>query len=184
MTDFPSNPAVPTFISSYSKYMLGPQNRLLSSAINNPAAKDWTANYALYMPLYLPWPYNVCRVFAFSGNTTLSGNFDVGIYTMGGARIYSTGSTAFAFAASSAPLYVTADVLLNPGPYFLAYACDTGGASSSRYFGAGPGLAPGRMMGVLQQTSAFPLPSSATFAAFDSTTACPLIGITNTASGF
>jgi hypothetical protein len=185
MSDYPRNQVVPTFIQAWSKYSIGFAIRLVQGGAS-PSAQDWTANVAMYLPLYLPWSYNVRRIFCYCGNNTLSGNVDIGIYTERGGRVYSTGSTPLTGAPGSGPLYVTpaTPLLLGPGAYFMAYACDTGGGGSSRAFTTGFNATQGRMMGVYQQASAFPLPAAATFAAYTGTPGVPLVGITNTSSGF
>lgn len=182
MSDFPRNPPVPTHINAWSRYMLGPAIRQLAS-FPTPQANDWgTANTAVYLPLVLPWPYNVRRVMWTPGNV-VGGNFDIGIYSAGGGRIYSAGSTAAA-GTNSQPSYVTptTDILLGPGTYWLAWVTD---GTTSRMFGWG-GNSPsgvGRLLGCYQQASALPLPATPTFAAYNSV-GIPLLGITNTASGF
>lgn len=185
MSDFPRNPAVPTHIHTWSKYMIGLPTRTLQT-FSTPAAIDWTANVAIFIPLYLPWAYNVRRVFAVCGNTVSGGNIDIGIYTVKGGKLYSTGSTSLTGGSSSTPLYVTpaTDILLPPGAYLMGYACDTGGGASSRAYGISMNANMGRMIGVYRQATAFPLPSPPTFAAYDGVSGCPLIGITNTPSGF
>jgi hypothetical protein len=177
MSDYPRNQIAPPLIHSYSRYSVGPHLHNLTGA--SPAAQNWTANTAVYMPLYLPWPYNVRRMFWVNG--TAGGNSDIGIYSIGGGKLYSSGSTANTGSGSS-PQYVTlaTDVLLGPGAYFLAWAND---GTSSRAFGTAPTASLGRIAGLYQQATALPLPALATFAAFAGVGA-PWIGISNLDSGF
>lgn len=176
MGDWSSNtPIVPTFIHSWSAYMGGAQR-----AVSNPgapAALTWTANAAIYIPLNLPWPYYVARGFWYNGST-VSGNADFGIYSVGGAKLFTAGSTAAA--GATGPQYVTVGMLLSPGRYFLAYAQSGTTAVAEGVAITAPN---GRIMGLYQQAAALPLPSSATFAQY-AAVGLPLIGITNRASGF
>jgi hypothetical protein len=177
--DYPRNIAVPSHISSFSRLMAGPVYRNQGAA-GTPASFGWgSANAAVYIPLWLPWPYNVRRLFWVNG-TTAAGNSDIGIYSPKGAQLYHSGSTANS--GASVPQYVTPspDLLLQPGFYFLAWSND---GTTTRAFGNLLATITGRMCGLYQQASAEPLPSPATFAAYAGV-GLPLIGITNTASGF
>jgi hypothetical protein len=182
MSDFPRNPAVPTHIHTFSKYMLGTPGHVLIGGANNVGNFSWQTNVAVYLPLYLPWPYNVRRVFWVNG-ANATGNADVGIYTPGGTKLYSSGSTG----ASGAlvPQYVTPspDLLLGAGPYFLAWTDDS---TTSKAYGIDGTLVTaliGRIAGLYQQATALPLPATMTPAAYAAVGA-PMIGITNTDSGF
>lgn len=182
MSDFPRNLAVPSHIHSLMRYMVGPVVRL-TTGFAAPASNAWTANRAIYVPLYLPWPYNVRRLFWLNGSS-VAGNSDIGLYSLSGARFYSSGSTANA--GANALQYVTpaTDILLGPGPYFLAFANDGAGTVATITPGQNSYRAM-RTSGCYQGSSALPLPSAATLSSWgDLTTGLPLIGITNTASGF
>lgn len=131
------------------------------------------------MPFFLRWPYLVQRVFWWNGST-VSGNVDIGIYTSGGTQIWHQGSTAAS--GASLPQFVSTGLplLLNPGPYLMAYVQS---GTTSVTFGKIIAAAAGRIMGYRQQTTALPLPATATFASYNGV-GIPLAGITNTASGF
>jgi hypothetical protein len=167
----------PLFINSCSIYA-GAEMIKSVAASGTLASTSWgTANRAEYFPVWLPWPYVVRRVFWCNGSVA-SGNTDFGIYTSDGTKIYSTGSTAQS--GASAIQYVTpTEFTLASGVYYFAVVFDgttnrAFGLTSNTIFGSG---------GQLVQTSALPLPATATFAATAGTPHA-LCGITRTASGF
>jgi len=86
------------------------------------------ANRALYIPVVLEQRSTVYKM-SF-GVATQSGNYDVGIYDVTGARIVSLGSTAVP-AAGLATADI-ADTVLVPGVYFLAMNVDNITASFNR----------------------------------------------------
>lgn len=177
--DFPGNNALPTHINSFSRWMGSATMRILN--ISGPANVAWgTANTAIFLPLFLPWSYPVRRIFWYNGSAA-GGNSDFGIYSTGGGKIWSTGSTANS--GNSVPQYVapSPDLLLPPGGYFLAYTQDN--TTANRIFVAAHTNDQGRLLGAYQMASAFPLPATATFAAYAGV-GWPMIGLTNTASGF
>jgi hypothetical protein len=184
MSDYPRNLVVPAFINPWLRWGIGTLGARLNAIASPGSGQAWSANAAIYVPLLLDWPYNARRMFWVNG-AAVGGNSDVGLYTLGGARLWSAGSTACS--GGSAPQYttVTPDIVLQPGqPYFMAFAHDV--ATASQIFGVGGTTftAPwGRACGVYQQASAFPLPAQAAFAAY-AAVGLPLIGLTNTDAGF
>jgi hypothetical protein len=181
MTDFPSTEISPLFISSLS-VLAGGEGLRTGTAVPGLAAvtSSWqTASLAIYIPLYIPTPYTVRRVFWGNGSA-LAGNKDFGIYSPDGTKIYSTGSTAES--GASAIQYVTPTAfVLQTGRYYMAIVCDQ---TTNHGWGIAAGSAIMlRMAGYLQQATALPLPNSATFAA-KANTFIPICGITQTASGF
>lgn len=181
MPDFPRNPVVPPFIHSYMRWMSGFALRTAAGSVAVPSGSAWgTANTAVYIPLVLPWSYVVKRMFWFNG-VSAGGNSDIGLYSPGGGNLWSAGSTADT--GNSVPQYVTpaTPIVLSPGLYYVAFThSDT---TASRLLATTITTPAGRMIGALQQATALPLPASAAFAAFTGTV-YPLVGITNTASGF
>ncbi len=175
MTDFPSPGVLPLFIHTFS-----PGTPPKSDSTGTPGSLALTANQATYIPFSIPWPYPVNRVFWCNGSST-TGNTDFGIYTPGGFRIYSTGSTAGS--GTTVPQYVTPGTpfVLPAGQYYFAFSS---AGTTNRAIGIIPGTnLNAAMAGFLAQATAFPLPSTATFATAAST-ARVLCGITRTASGF
>jgi hypothetical protein len=134
----------------------------VGSWTNIHTAQPWgTANLARYVPFVLDRPYHVAQLVWY---VNTANNCDVGIYTEGGTRLVSTGSTAAAGGGTFQTFNIT-DLELGPGRYFWATAADNGGAQ----FGCWQHtqhLAQGN--GIYEETSAFPLPATATFATITS----------------
>lgn len=180
MSDFaPQDSQVePLFISS-----LGPQSAVVKvsrTGTVNPASITWVANQAVFIPVTLPFPYPVRRVFWGVGSAG-GGNVDFGIYNFEGTRLFSTGSTAQSGTSTLQYVDVT-DFLLTPGVYYFGYA-----ASGTTNVSNGSTVATAtfqRMAGILQQASALPLPATMASAGAATQAIYPLCGITRTASGF
>lgn len=172
-----SQPIPEPFVATWGFHSLV---RAGTSNANTGTSTAWSsANRILYYPFYLPWPYNVRRVFWTNG-ATASGNVDFGIYSWEGVRLYSTGSTAQS--GTNTRQYVTpgTDLLLPPGPYFWGH---THSNATGTYNMGSESLATGQIKGVKQEDAgAFGLPATATFGVL-SATAFPVCGMTFTASG-
>lgn len=185
MGDYPRNLAVPSHVNAWSRWSIGTLGARLSALSLPGGGVGWTANVAIYVPFMLSWPYNVRRAFWGNGNA-VAGNCDIGIYTQGGARLWSSGSTACSGPTNSLQYVTTSpDLTLQPGvPYFFGFTHDSSTASHLTGESGSAMTTPwGRACGLYQQASAFPLPAAATFAAY-AAVGLPLIGITNTDSGF
>jgi len=179
MTDFPTIAQLPLFVSTISAQSCLAALAATGTSIS-PAALTWVANQAVYMPVTLPWPYPVNRVWWINGSTVTSTNVDFGIYTASGAQLYHTGSTAMAGASNVQFVTPATPFVLPAGRYFFAWVCDN---TTTRAFGVTPSsAATGALSGLLTQTSALPLPTTATFATF-SAVALEVCGITRTAVG-
>jgi hypothetical protein len=122
-----------------------------------------SANAAFYMPVSVHGKITVVKMFIENG-ATASGTVDVGIYDAGGARLVSSGSTAQTGTAAIQEFDIT-DTTLSPGLYYLAIAMDNTTGTLLRW---STSSALTKCMGIVGQASAFPLPSSATFAAVPS----------------
>lgn len=183
MPDFPRSrqSVLPLFISSYSRYGIGQTQRGGSSS-SGVATTTWVANLAVYIPVAIPFAYPVARVFWVNGATITSTNVDFGIYTAGGSKIYSTGSTAMSAATSVQYVTPSTPFVLPPDYYYFAWTCSntTNRANSVSVSTA----ANGRMVGLLQESSALPLPATMTPASWAQTFGAAFCGITRTASGF
>lgn len=116
------------------------------------------ANLALYVPFAIVAPVVAYRAWALCG-TTSGNNFDVGIYSSSGTRLVSTG--AVARAASAIVSADITDTYLGPGSYYLALAHN--GTNTFYAYSGAAGLC--QAVGVMEQTSAYTLPATATFAA-------------------
>jgi hypothetical protein len=168
---------VPTHINSFMSYCNGDGQRQVVGGALVPASGAWTANTAIYIPLFLPWSYSVQRVFWGNG-TAAGGNTDVGIYNLAGTtKLGSIGTTAVT--GNTTIQYAALSVSLTQGMYWLAYAHDS--ATASQVFAAPLTAINGRMLGYLQQ-AVYPLGSTMTTAAY-AALGLPLVGITNTSSG-
>lgn len=182
--DFPIVDASPPFIHSLTRYMTGGQHNEMQGTVT-PGAFAWAANIAVFMPLHIPWPYPVQRLFWINGSTA-SSNVDIGIYREDGTSIFRKGSTAQSGASVVQYVTPTTPFILPPGRYYLAWNCD---GTTARAFGNGMASASGQVVGKMcgyltQNVGAITLPATATFAAFTSTIGMPIAGITRLASGF
>lgn len=120
------------------------------SMVNN----TWEgANYAIFYPINVPWVYPIKRWFWWNGSV-VAGNVDVGLYSAGGTKVVGTGSTAQA--TVSVKQYVSADYLLQPGEYYLAFV--TSSATARFVRGGHTQTDAGTLMGIRKQT-VFPLPA-------------------------
>ncbi len=185
MADFPNtnNPdtCLPLFISTSSFLANGLSLSSIGSVAASASTLWTTANSAVYIPLYLPFPYPVNRVFWQNGSAA-GGNWDFGIYTIGGARLFSTGSTAGS--GNSAPQFVTPGTpfILAPGRYFIAL--NHSATTANHSFGFTVTTSQARLCGIYSQAvGAIALPQPATFATA-TTTHVPVCGITRTTTGF
>lgn len=147
---------LPVALTSAHELSVG--NVLRAGIVTGWGNGTWpTANKALYIPFVLPVAGVVQQIAVVVANQI--GNLDAGIYDAGGGLIVSAGSTAV---GAAGPQFVDiADTALGPGAYYMALAMSSATASIQR---AAPSLSLVRAAGVLMQTSALALPSTATFA--------------------
>ena len=131
-----------------------------------PALATWPANnLAIYLPVYLEELTQVAQFWCANG-ATASGNVDMGLYTADGTQLSSIGSTAQS-GTSTLQVFDVTDLLLSPGWYYVALALSS---TVGTILGGGIVNAPqGRIGGLLEEVSAFPLPATATFATFTRT---------------
>lgn len=172
MPDFPVLRNVdPLVISPASPQSIG---EMLNAMGLGLTTSTWpTANKAYFIPFSVFAPITIVKMFVINGGTA-SGNIDVGIYDRGGSRLVSSGSTAQSGTSAVQEFNIT-DTLLLPGLYYLACAMDNTTGTLDLW---NPATALARVMGVVEQTSAFALPSSATFASLSGTLKFPFIGAT------
>jgi hypothetical protein len=122
-----------------------------------------TANAALWIPVLVRKAFLV-EGFMWYNGATVSGNIDVGIYTGELAKITSLGSTAQS-GTNAAQAPTVTPVWLDPGVYNLAVAMDNGtGTLRAAALSSNAGGAIGRLAGMGSMASAFPLPSTLTYA--------------------
>jgi hypothetical protein len=137
-----------------------PVGRIADLGNTSVGTAAWpAANRAIYVPFVVEAPVTVVQV-AWENGATLNGNVDVGIYDLAGTRLVSLGSTAQAGASVAQAGDIT-DRPLNPGVYYMAMASSSATATFAR---VSPTIVGVRAGGVLQQDTAFALPTTATFA--------------------
>lgn len=161
MPDFPAYPELGelhTFSISTHGQMALPR---LAFIVTTTATAWPSADLAIFVPFRLPAPATVYKMATGTG-TGSTGNFDLGIYDSFGNKIVSAGSTAKTVASSERIIDVT-DTLLHPGLYYLAMATD---GTTAYQMGSTVNSAFGKLMGLRQMTSAFPLPATATYATY------------------
>ncbi len=138
----------------------GYQNSTAAGVASGWASTAWpSANRAYYYPVVVAVPVVVTKLFVANG-ATASGNLDVGLYTVDGTRLLSTGSTAQAGTAAIQAVDVT-DTLIGAGLYYLALSHSN---TVGTYMRVSLNANLKRLHGVMQQASALPLPATATFA--------------------
>lgn len=117
------------------------------------------ANLGLFVPFSVPLRTLVREGYVSIGAT--SGNFDIGVYNEGGTRLTSAGATA---SGSTSPTNTTTmtDLLLDPETtYYMAFSASSNTITPV----AGTNVAGlYEAQGVLEATSAYPLPSTVTYA--------------------
>lgn len=171
-----SNTAVPERINLWT--LAGQPYQSLVGSPFTTTSGSWVANQAIYLPFVLPWRYPFRRVCWMNGGLQ-SGSIDVGIYTVNGGRIWSNGGVAAA--GGNQLQYVTpaSPVLLSPGRYYFAMAQSGNGTM----WGCNADASRVRTAGLYWQASAYPLPASATFAAWTINFPVPIVGLMTSASG-
>lgn len=179
MGDWPYIPAVSPYINTFSLYTNIWELVSNSSAAITPITTfAWpTANRAIYIPVTIPFPYTIERMFWHNGSAA-GGNHYVGIYGYDGAYIWrdtaiGSGNSAPQFVTPSSPIHI------GPGRYMLGYSHDS--TTSSRCYGfSGTSAYWHRLAGFQEATTNLPT-STPTFAT-PTMTVLPLIGFTNQAS--
>jgi len=152
---FPLNPS--RLIPPLHAPFIGP----LAGRISARANAAWpTANKAIFVPFRLNELMRISNLSVINGGT-VSGNIDGGIYTEDGVRIASSGSVVQTGANSTQNLSIAA-FNLPPGNYYLGTAMDNTTGTLGRF--AAANVSSLRAIGIKEQASAFPLPSTATFA--------------------
>ena len=117
------------------------------------------ANLAFYIPFVYHNDQTVKRMFVEIGGVQ-SGNIDVGIYNEAGARQVSD-SGSLVGTINDVQEFDIGDTFLVAGRYYMAVAIDNVTASIMRLSILGYR---NRILGIKEQTSAYPLPETATFA--------------------
>lgn len=170
---------LPKYANNQSNYISFMSPESLAGTVNMltgtgvPASATWpTANKAFYIPFVLRQPVLVSNLFVING-TTASGNLDIGIYAQDGTQITHTGSTAQSGTSAIQTVSIT-PVIIGPGVYYMALSMN--GTTGTTFRLAPTSATMLSAFGIFQQTTSFPLPSSATFATA-SQTYIPLFGL-------
>lgn len=181
MSDFSdSSVVVPDRLTSWdSRLGIGQAVSALGYNIPSSTLVSMTASQAIYLPILLPWKYPVKRAIWANG-ASAGANVDIGIYSVGGVRLASLGGVAES--GTSAFQSSALSILLSPGCYYLAFV------QTNANYTVGNNSSPaqanmGRILGFYQQASAYPLPATATFAAWSTGNGLPIFGFTRSASG-
>lgn len=152
MSDFPAQLVLPTVLTSLHAVDSAVLVGSAQSAFAFPSA-----NLALLFPFTLTRGAVAKRLACTNGGTA-SGNIDMGIYRDDLTLLVSKGSTAQAGTNATQFLDIT-DTSLGPGRYYMALVIDNVTGLFYRHTPIAVAL---RMMGALQMTTAFPLPSTIT----------------------
>lgn len=182
MADFSSTVSVPPKeITSASKWSAFQAATAAGVVTATPASTNWpSANLTIYVPFAIPFDFNVRRVFWINGAST-TGNADLGVYTRAGGKLFSTGATSRTGTSVVQYTSLSTPFMLSPGDYYMALSATSGSGAFIRF--APSILSDLRLVGLLQQTSANPLPATATYAALGQSY-WPLFGLSSLGSGF
>ena len=117
-------------------------------------------NLGIFFPFIAEEPVVIARLWWYNGTAVAGTNVDVGIYSVDGTRLVSTGSTAAS--GTSAIQSAAASYTLDAGQYWFAMSADSTGYTNVRAaFNTATELL---VRGTKEMASAFPLPATATFA--------------------
>lgn len=141
------------------------------SGLNNTGTT--ATNVAKFFPFTLSQTIIIKRLFTVNG-LTVSGNFDVGIYSNDGTKIVSSGSIA-QVGTSTLQSVTISDTTLGPGMYYFAVAQDN--ATGVFYNMAATLGIEVLLTGTATQSTAFPLPSSVTFSSNSGASRILLVGL-------
>lgn len=184
MTDWggPPQPIAPLYISSFNTLYTAAQELRFGQAIPTVSVPGtWVADLALYIPLSIPFEFYIQRFFWCNGST-VTGNVDVGIYSPGGARLCSIGTTAQSGASTGQYASLSTAFLLTPGQYYWGFVCS--GSTNALVMSTTWTAVSLRLGGCLQQAlGSASLPSSMTPAVV-SNAVYPMVSMTQLASGF
>ena len=129
------------------------------------------ANLAMYIPFCLSVTITIAKLWLYVG--VAANNWDIGIYDEAGTRLVSSGSTAAA--STGIEVADVTDTVVGPGLFYFGQAWN--GTAGGPHGLVLTGLVYAqRSIGIVEQTSAFPLPATATFAAF-ARTIIPFMGL-------
>jgi len=126
-----------------------------------------SANRAIFWPITITENYDVATMVVHNGDAA-AGNFDMGIYTIDGTRLVSSGSTAMS--GTNVLQSVSVSYTLTAGRYLVAMSSDTAGGTQHWRACTFGDQERTNIYGMAQMAAAFPLPASATLAEVSSGT--------------
>lgn len=136
------------------------------------------ANLAYFVPFQVAAPTTVVGVFWYNGTVT-GGNCDVGIYDANLSRIVSLGTTGRGAASSIVVTNTLTDTTIYPGNiYYMGFAHD----GVNNFFRSAPAVPLLAACGVLEATTAFPLPATPTVA-WCTRAVIPMFGLCTNTTG-
>ena len=144
--------------------------QIIGSHTNNPSdlVSDAGAisiitpiNAAIFMPVYISGNVTLTRA-QWYNMVTVNGNMDVGLYTLDGTRLASTGAVAQSGADASQTAALTAPIHVRRGVYYMAYSSSSGTSTLNgvSYVGAVADML--ALLGCARMAAAHPLPATAT----------------------
>lgn len=159
--DWPNDFGAPWLVSVLSPECTYGDGFFRMATFGNTGDGAWpTSNLAIFVPIVLQRPCVVQRMFVCNAGT-ISGNLDLGIY---GYDLAKKVSQSAAQSGANAIQYVNCtDTALPPGYYYMGLAVDNTTATFRRFSFAGWQCS--QAGGAFQQSTAYPLPSTATPAA-------------------
>lgn len=119
------------------------------------------ANLAIYIPFRIAIPTTIVKIYWLNGASAGTDSVDVGIYDSQQNRLVSSGSTITSGTNAIQSVDIT-DTTLQQGLYYMAMAMN-GTTNPIFQITSGTTVPMPRAMGVLEQATAFALPSTATF---------------------
>jgi hypothetical protein len=142
----------------------------INSAFNTAGA--WpSANLAIYVPVRVPSPVIVRKLWYASGSTS-TGNVDMGLFDGSGVALVS--ATNAAKVSTDEQVFDVTDTWIGPGTYWIGLASDSATDTFIRSSSAAPFAA---SAGIYTQSSAYPLPSTATYTVDQTLALIPVVGM-------
>lgn len=123
-----------------------------------------SANRAVFYPFRALTSFTVYGFWMLNG-ATASGNIDLGIYSLDGTRLTSTGTNAQSGTSTKQEITLGSSVLLGAGMYYMALAMDNATGTVLR---RSTSAIMNKMHGLKQSATSFVLPATVTFATYSS----------------
>lgn len=152
----------------------GESHGALASLGGGVSSINAAANRAHFFPFRITRPYTVLAGLVKNG-ATASNNLDIGVYLPDGTRLASSGSTAQAGTTALQYIVMSASVVLQPGLYYAGLVMDGTTGTINRITTLTTVQCRG--LGMFTMNSAFPLPATATFAAYATSNYVQIFGL-------